>query len=397
MAIVAATRNAAYTLPSLRRAVRNLLNNTTVPLAKIVKPNHRVLVKVNLGCSGARKPEDRFTTHPFLVQAIVEVLLDCRAQVFLGDDVSRSGKYVERIWRSTGMWEVANYTGAQLLDFVECGARELRGSLMYPRTYLISNARYESDVTINAANCRSHPGVIMSGAIKNMFGMVVGRRKALLHRLFHGDIRRFALAIADIHRIVKADLSFLDITTFNAGVGRSTKLCDVGLILASPDPVALDALAAQAVGYDDLRIWTTYWGEYLGIGSGDTKNIQVRGIDWERLEKKRLKKPELLFGTSAGNVYDRLTNLVNHTILRPRPSISHDKCTGCGDCVRRCPVHCIARTPAGDLRIDLARCVDCECCFAACEVGAISLEHQIMARLIRTIISANPQLKEQES
>ena len=385
MTIVAATRNETYALPSMRRAVRNLLDGIPFQLHKMVHPSDQVLVKVNMGCSGARKPEDRFTTHPLFVQAIIEALQDCRAHVFFGDDVSRSGKHAEHIWRSTGMWDVANYTGARLVDFVTCGAKEVRGSLLYPRNYLISNIRFEADVTINAANCRSHAAIIMSGAIKNMFGLVVGRRKLLIHKLFRENIRSFARAIADIHRIVKADLSFLDITTFVAGCGCGEEIHKVGLILASPDPVAIDALAAQAVGYDDLRIWTTYWGNRLGIGCGDTQRIQVRGTEFRNILSLSLKKPSLLPETSAGNIYDRLTNFLNNTILRPRPVISSDKCTACGDCAERCPVHCIDLIPAGRFRIDLGRCVDCECCLAVCEQDAVSLQFRGLAREARRV------------
>jgi hypothetical protein len=45
-------------------------------------------------------------------------------------------------------------------------------------------------------------------------------------------VRNFARAISDIHRIVKADLSFLDLTNFNAGVGRGTELRPDEIVLA---------------------------------------------------------------------------------------------------------------------------------------------------------------------
>ncbi len=246
MSIVAATSNIVHTRPSVNAAVRTLLDNLPESLPKTVKRGDRVLVKVNMGCSGLRNPEDGFTTHPLFAAAIIEALKDCGANVSFGDDVSRAGKYVGKIWQSTGMSEVARRTGAKLVDFTASGAKEVRGSLLYPRNYLITNAFLDADITINVANCRSHSGVVLSGAIKNMFGVVVGKRKELIHKLFQGNIRNFARAIVDIHKVVKPELSFLDLTNFNAGVGCGTELRPVGLMLASSDPVALDTLAAVA-------------------------------------------------------------------------------------------------------------------------------------------------------
>jgi|SRR5579872_161245 len=189
------------------------------PLNSIVRRGDRVLVKVNMACSGLRAPEDRITTHPLVVQAIIEALKDCGAVVSFGDDVARVGKYCLRLWKTTGMWDVAQRTGARLVDFVAVGGREMRGHLRYPRKYLVTNAYFEADVVINAANCRSHPNIMLSGAVKNMFGLILGTRKALIHQLFWDDPYKFGRAIADIHYTIPSGLSFLDLTSFREGQG----------------------------------------------------------------------------------------------------------------------------------------------------------------------------------
>lgn len=373
MSIVAAAGNIAHTRSTVHAAVRTLLDNLPQSLSKTVKPGDRVLVKVNMGCSGLRNPEDGFTTHPLFAAEIIEALLDCGADVFFGDDVARAGKYVGKIWQATGMLEVAKRTGAKLVDFTASGATEVRGTLLYPRTYLITNTFLDADITINLANCRSHSGVVLSGAIKNMFGVVVGKRKELIHKLFKGDIRNFARAIADIHKVVKPEVSFLDLTNFNAGVGCGTELRPVGLMLASTDPVALDTLAAQAVGYDHLNIWTTYWGGRLGIGCCDAKQIKVHGIDWDSFKKQNLKLPYLQPDSPEGNLFDRALNLANQTVWRPRPNINQKKCAECGECSNRCPVNSVVPEPHGAFRINHSRCVDCQSCLSVCEKGAINL------------------------
>jgi hypothetical protein len=46
-----------------------------------------------MGCTGAREPEQRFTSHPAYVETVIAALLDCGAKVSFGDDVARMGKF----------------------------------------------------------------------------------------------------------------------------------------------------------------------------------------------------------------------------------------------------------------------------------------------------------------
>ena len=389
-ATVAVARNSTHSPSSVNRALLELLDCLQPPIKTLVKRGDRVLVKVNMGCSGARNPEDSFTTHPVVAEAIIRALLDLGAVVSFGDDVARAGKHCEHIWKATGMWYVAKRTGARLIDFVSAGAREVRGGLRYPRKYLVTNAYFEADVVINAANCRSHASIGMSGAIKNMFGCVVGLRKQRIHTLFPGDRRRFGRTIADIHRAIPADLSFLDLTSVVEGHGAEESIQPVGLLLAGPDPVALDTVAARAMGYQDLPIWPTYYGNKMGLGCNDLEQISIRGLDWNSFEKVQLKFPSMESAKRPA-LFHRMMLLANNTVLRPRPVITSARCTGCGDCATRCPVECIRPGPGGTYRIDLRSCADCGCCLKVCEEGAVNLQFTGLAKTIRRLANRLPE------
>lgn len=381
---VAAVRNDNHSLPSLRAAVHKLLDHAVPPIGAIIKRGDRVLLKVNMGCSGMRSPEDRVTTHPALVEAIIELLHDCGALVSFGDDVARVGRYCPTLWKRTGMSDVAQRTGATLIDFVASGGREVRGGLLYPRSYLVTNAYFETDVVINAANCRSHPNIVLSGAIKNMFGCVLGTRKQLMHELFWDNPSSFGRAIADIHQAIPADFSILDLTSVREGEGIPGVRPDirkVGLLLASTDPVALDSVAAYAIGYEQLPIWTTYHANRMGVGESDVTKIMHSGLQWPQIPRTKL-RPPLLLPPRKKSFYEMASNLANHTLLRPRPVITHEVCTRCGECVERCPVHCI-EVHQNVFEIKLRDCADCGCCMRLCEENAITLQHVGTARLLR--------------
>jgi len=357
-AFVSAAQNDCHAREVVSAAVRSVVDHLEPPLSSLIRRGDRVLLKANMGCSGFRDPQERVTSHPAYLEAIIECLLDCGARVTFGDDVARTAQY-QRIWHKTGMSEVAKRTGARLADFVQAGGREVRGFLQFPKTYLITNLVFDADVIVNAANCRSLSKVVLSGAIKNMFGAMLGLRKLRIHQLFF-DPSEFARVIVDIHRVVKPSVSFLDLTTVIEGQGVADAIRPVGLILGSTDAVALDTLAAHAIGYDRLTIWTSIHGNAVGLGSNQIDRITVRGLKWDSFEKKRLLYPEPE-PPYLESLTDQVTRRLNNTILRPRPVIASQTCTGCGACASRCPVGAIRRSPHEKFSIDLDQCPDCGC------------------------------------
>lgn len=344
-----------------------------------------------MGCSGAREPEQRFTSHPAYVEAVIAALVDCGAKVSFGDDVARMGKHCESLYQRTGMREVARRTSAKLIDFVAVGAREVRGRLLVPQKHLVTNAYFDSDFVVNVANCRSHQGIGLSGAMKNMFGCVVGLRKQLIHNLFPGQPKAFSRVIADIYRTVEPDLSFLDLTSVVEGAGVQPAIRPVGLMLASNDGVALDTVAAHAIGYQDLPLWIADYGNRFGAGCNQFDRIRIGGMDWKAFQRPSLKYP----WTHARNTvafHDRATTLINNTLLRPRPVISPAACTGCGDCNQRCPVNAIEPVPGRQLyRIELDRCGDCGCCLSVCEAEAINLKFVGFPKILRHVMNRMPE------
>jgi ferredoxin len=287
------------------------------------------------------------------------------------------------------MRSVSNRTGAKLVDFVAAGAREVRGGLLMPRTYLVTNAYFDADVVINAASFRSHVGIGVSGAMKNMFGCVVGLRRQHIHNLFPGRPAAFGRVIADIYRTIPADLSFLDLTTVAEAAGITQKVCPVGLMLAGTDALALDTVAAHAIGYDDVPAWVSHYGGKFGIGCNVMEKIHMTGLKWENFERVRL-RPPLSEPTRKVTFQERATAIVNNTVLRPRPVIDPAACTGCGECALRCPVGAIETSEAVYM-VEPPRCADCGCCIKVCDMNAIELKFVGIARRLRLLTNRLPE------
>lgn len=65
----------------------------------------------------------------------------------------------------------------------------------------------------------------------------------------------------------------------------------------------------------------------------------------------------------------RATKQVQHSSMKP--SVAGDKCTGCGCCIRICPVNAIAFGAKKKARIDVKVCIGCGECLCACQFDAV--------------------------
>jgi NAD-dependent dihydropyrimidine dehydrogenase PreA subunit len=55
-------------------------------------------------------------------------------------------------------------------------------------------------------------------------------------------------------------------------------------------------------------------------------------------------------------------------------SIDSEKCTGCGACVRVCPVDAIAGEKKKPHQLDQNKCIKCRGCFEACKLDAVVIQ-----------------------
>jgi len=118
-------------------------------------------------------------------------------------------------------------------------------------------------------------------------------------------------------------------TTVLEGFGVTPAVQPVGLLLAGADPDALDTVAAHAIGYEHLPMWTTFYRHERGIGCNDMDRIRIRGIEWGTFEKPHLRYP-LIEGSPREPPWARATRILNNTMLRQRPVIDAGQCGEAG-------------------------------------------------------------------
>jgi ferredoxin len=216
-----------------------------------------------------------------------------------------------------------------------------------------------------------------TGAVKNMFGFLTSRDRINAHT-FSG-FSTFSSVLVDIYSSIRPDLNIMDAVVGMEGTGPSQgKPVQLGWMLASPDAVALDAVAAAAAGFNPGEILTTSFAGKRGLGAANLDEIKVHGLNIEKA-RKRLKRPSAAVSALMPFLGGPLTEL---TQVRPR--INTEECKQCRRCVEVCPAGAI--DTKADFKINDNVCILCYCCHEMCEYGAVELKKPFLVKVAETLM-----------
>ena len=357
-----------YELNTIRRAVTGVL----APLGgmgRFVRPGMQVLLKPNL--LTASNLEQAITTHPAVVQAVAELVQEAGGTVLIGDSPGGPVKENPAVWRKGRMIEVAQRTGARLALFDGVTWKRLNGA-----DYFIAHPIFEADLVINLPKLKTHALTLYTGAVKNLFGTIPGTRKREVHYRAPG-VQDFSQALVDVLELVRPGLTIMDgvLGQEGNGPGAGGDPHRYECVAASADPVALDSVVAQAVGFRSGEVLHLAQANARGAGVADLDQIQVEG-----------NRQALDFGAVClpkARWFFRIPSWASAPLRRAarvRPQLAPSECIGCGRCAEVCPKDAI--TPGHPPVFDLDRCIACFCCAEVCPQAAITPHRNLVARLV---------------
>jgi len=356
-------------------------------MAQFIQPGQKVLLKPNL--LSTHPPESAVTTHPSVVEAVARLAASAGGICSIGDSPAVGGDTTEgyeRLLKITGMSEAAANSGAATVCFDSAAEdREIQGAEVFKRL-LLTKALSDSDLLINIPKFKTHALTKVTGAVKNLFGCIPGRRKAEFHLQAGNSPETFAQILVDVLRAVRPQLSIMDAVVAMEGHGPSAGYPrKIGLILASADPVALDAVACRIVGVDPLSVPTLRLANEQGLGAVADSDIEVVGMPIESIAISNFLLPP------SGDTLCRVPGFLYRFLrnqLTYRPSFLQEVCVGCGACANICPTHAI--TGKGNrLKIDYSACIRCYCCQEVCPVKAVVLKPGLLRRLVGKFFEGN--------
>jgi ferredoxin len=277
----------------------------------------------------------------------------------------------------SGVLEEAKALGIPMADF------ETGEDVSYPegaqnRRFHVARGALNAGAMINLPRLKTHSLTLMTGALKNTFGVVPGGRKAEFH-IKHPDVEGFSRMIVDLNGLVRSRLVVMDAITAMEGNGPgSGDLVDVGLIIISEDPVAVDAVGCRIMGIDPLSVPMIRIAHELGLGNADSENIDLRGELLAGHARQGFKLPP----RSPAERVPRIVFRLAKDLVVPKPVIDPATCIRCGECVTACPTTPKALTQAKGAvpRYNYSTCIRCYCCQETCREGAISVKPALLDR-----------------
>ena len=335
-----------------------------------------VLVKANM--ISARAPERSVTTHPAVVESVCRALLDMDCRPFIGD--SPGMEPFDKIARISGIADVGKRLGVEV--------RELSRSTLCPPSPRRVNQRLElsadalgADAIVNLPKLKTHCQMQLTLAVKNLFGTVVGQRKAQWHYAVGLDRSRFANVMLDILQSLPPVFSILDGVMGMDGRGPTNGTPHAfGMIAACTDPVALDSACCTLLGVnpDDYALCRA--ARLRNIGDPGLANIEWRGDMPPQTRFENVDMPELHALNLAPRFLDRITG----RLLSSRPFQVKNRCIACGRCAQICPADAL-RLERGTLRFDYDKCIRCYCCQEMCPADAIGFRESTLMKIISRI------------
>ncbi|HKL26983.1 MAG TPA: DUF362 domain-containing protein [Desulfuromonadales bacterium] len=341
-------------------------------MESFVRPGQTVLIKPNM--LAGKPPEKAVTTHPEIVRQVILLARKCGGQVSVGDSPGLGSPL--NVARKCGILEVIEETATDFASFVESVPVGSNGGTFHHLE--VAREPLEVDVIINLPKLKTHQMMGLTAAVKNMFGVVVGMRKARLHLQAGTDKAFFAAMLLELADQVKPALSIVDgvVAMEGEGPGSGTPV-PVGALLAGPDPLAVDTVAAELLGLPPDLNWVQKVARERGREAADLIGIELCGEHLAALRPahfRAAKSTDVNFGLPAP-----VKNLIKNS-LTARPAVRAGRCIRCGHCVDHCPPQ--AMTLGKDrVRIDYSRCIRCFCCQELCPHGALLTEQGLLLRV----------------
>ncbi|MEW6602833.1 MAG: DUF362 domain-containing protein, partial [Nitrospirota bacterium] len=323
-------------------------------------------------CLAPASPDMAIVTHPLIVKAVVEYVLDKGAAPQISDS-SAVGSF-DKVLKESGIKEALYGLKVEYKEFRESSIVDVGAP--FNKIEIASDA-LNADVLINLPKLKTHMQMGLTLGIKNLFGCIVGMKKPEWH--FRTGVNRemFAQLLVKIYRAVDPAVTLMDgiLAMEGQGPGKRGEPRHLGVLLASRNAAALDMTVCRMLGTPPDELLTNKFAMEQGLADDDIV------LDGELPHITDFKLPEitpLIFGPR------KLHGVLRRHLVQ-RPLCDDDLCRLCGECWKYCPAAAITHS-GKKIRFDYDKCIRCYCCIEVCPYGALRAGETAAGKLTRKIL-----------
>lgn len=362
---VAAFECRDYEQQNVKEALKKIFS--AIGLDESAVKGKRILVKPNLLL--AYPPEKAATTHPSVVE---ETCLYLKTLSPLSVIIAESpgGPYnkvsFSHVCNVTGMTAAAENAGVPIAQEFEPATLALPNGAAAKSVDVIKPL-YEADVIVNLCKAKTHALAAMTGAGKNLFGLIPGVTKFEMHARFK-DPDGFLSMICDLDCEIAEEREIFSVCDAIIGMegngpsGGSPKYA--GMLLGSRNLFNLDIALAKMMSIPSVGLNSIALKRNVAVAEPEVIG-SLPSIPFKPAEATMAKKFRLI-----------------PKFLEPKPVINRKICRGCGLCVKSCPQKTIS-LKNGKAHINPKNCIKCYCCQELCTFKAVKISKSIIYEVVK--------------
>jgi uncharacterized protein (DUF362 family) len=322
--------------------------------------NKKVLLKPNLVMGKA--PQKAVNTHPGVIQAVAELLLDSSCDVSIGD--SPGYESTERALKASGIMNVVETLGLNVVSFNNPVTKRHTDGVSPYQFFTLGEDPAFYDAIVNLPKLKTHGMMGLTLGVKNTFGFIHSFEKARWHLRAGQDRIVFASILIDIHQLVRPTVTILDgIIAMDRDGPSNGRARNAGIIGVSTDAFALDHCIERIVGLTAPLPITRKALEHNLVGEYEIQGDGMQVI-------KDFEMPKLVDTDWAMPAF---VKKILKKIFVKKPRLNNELCKSCAVCCKVCPTEALAFFEEKPT-FNYDKCIRCYCCQEMCPEGAIILQ-----------------------
>lgn len=240
-------------------------------LQRFVRSGDTVLLKPNLIAPRSRRHATQ--TDPAIIIETARLLKDFGAKPFVGDSPAWGN-----VFGCIKALKLAEPLKKLAVPIKPLNKPKMCRIGRHNTNVGISSVALDADVIINLPKFKTHQQLVATFAVKNMFGTVAGKRKALWHFVKGKDADDFCELLIAIFKFLAPALTMIDAVTVMDGPGPIRgRARPLGYLIGGTDPIACETVCCELTNIKLLDLPIIKTARQTGFGCSEPAEIKIIG------------------------------------------------------------------------------------------------------------------------